>query len=76
MKQLARALGSPLAARIVLLDPGASFGYVRDWQPPGMLPARNLAYAVQWWGFALTLIIIWGVLSAPRSASATPREAH
>jgi surfeit locus 1 family protein len=76
MKQLAAALGHPLGGRIVLLDPAAPFGYVRDWQPPGMLPARNLAYAVQWWGFAATLIIVWGVLSAPKSRNTPPRTAH
>ncbi len=76
MNQLARALGRPLAGRIVLLDPAAPFGYVRDWQPPGLSPARHLAYAIQWWGFAATLIIIWAVLSAPKVPKTAPGEAH
>jgi len=76
MSQLALALGSALPERIVLLDPAAPFGYVRDWQPPGMSPARHLAYAVQWWGFAVTLLIIWAVLSAPKSARVAARPAH
>jgi len=76
MGQLATALGHALPARIVLLDPSAPFGYVRDWQPPGLSPARHLSYAVQWWGFAVTLIIIWAVLSAPKIPRAAPREAH
>lgn len=76
MSQLARVLGRPLASRIVLLDPTAPFGYVRDWQPPGMAPARHLAYAVQWWGFAATLIIIWAVLSAPKTPAASRGEAR
>jgi cytochrome oxidase assembly protein ShyY1 len=66
MNQLAAALGRKLERRIVLLDPSARFGYVRVWQPPGMLPVKNLAYAFQWWGFAATLNIIWGGLSAPK----------
>ncbi len=67
------AAGKRLEPRIVLLDPTASFGYVRDWQPPGIEPLRNLAYAIQWWGFAATLSIIWAVLSAPkRAGSAKP----
>lgn len=75
MGQLAAALGlrldhggsgSRLEPRIVLLDPTAKFGYVRDWQPPGIPPLRNLAYGIQWWCFAATLFIIWAVLSAPR----------
>jgi len=76
MTQLSLVLGAALPERIVLLDPGAPFGYVRDWQPPGMSPARHLAYAIQWWGFAVTLLIIWAVLSAPRSARPSPRAAH
>jgi surfeit locus 1 family protein len=76
MNQLAAAFGHPLAGRILLLDPQAPFGYVRDWQPPGMSPLRNLAYAVQWWGFALTLIVIWAVLSAPRTKKPAASEAH
>jgi surfeit locus 1 family protein len=76
MTQLAHALGTALAKRIVLLDPTSTFGYVRDWQPPGMSPVRNLAYAVQWWGFAVTLVIIWGVLSAPKSRNSPSRAAH
>lgn len=65
-------LGSQLERRIVLLDPKAKFGYVRDWQPPGMQPLRNLAYAIQWWAFAVTLIIIWALLSAPRPKPLKP----
>jgi surfeit locus 1 family protein len=66
MSQLAGAYGRTLEPRIVLLDPGAPNGYVRDWQPPGLPPIRHLSYAVQWWGFAVTLSIIWLVLSAPK----------
>jgi surfeit locus 1 family protein len=72
MPQLAAVLGHALPDRIVLLDPTARFGYVRDWQPPGLPPARHLAYAIQWWGFALTLIIIWAVLSAPKTPKPSP----
>ena len=76
MNQLAAVLGHRLAGRIVLLDPRAPYGYVRDWQPPGMSPVRNLAYAVQWWGFAVTLLIIWAVLSAPKPRTPPHRAAH
>jgi surfeit locus 1 family protein len=75
MTQLAAVLGHRLGGRIVLLDPTAPFCYVRDWQPPGMSPARHLAYAVQWWGFAVTLVILWGVLSSPKSPNSPPRAA-
>jgi len=68
MAQLAAALEERLESRILLLDPHMPFGYVREWQPPGLPPMRHFAYAVQWWGFALALLIIWAVVSAPRRA--------
>jgi surfeit locus 1 family protein len=69
MPQLAAALGAPLAARILLLDPQAPFGYLRDWQPPGLPPLRHFAYAIQWWSFALLALIVWAFMSR-RSAPA------
>jgi surfeit locus 1 family protein len=70
MNELDAALGRVLEPRIVLLDPGAAHGYVRDWQPPGLPPARHWAYAIQWWLFALTLIVLWIVLAVRRARSA------
>jgi cytochrome oxidase assembly protein ShyY1 len=55
---------------MLLLDPGAADGYVRDWQPPGLAPARHWAYAIQWWAFALTLIVLWIVLAVRRARTA------
>ncbi len=47
------------ATDVVLLDAGQPDGYVRQWQPPGFPPLRNIAYAVQWFGLALALGIIY-----------------
>ena len=49
----------------------APLGYVRDWQPPGLPPIRHFSYAVQWWGFAVTLVVIWVILSAPKRPART-----
>jgi surfeit locus 1 family protein len=57
--QLQLALGVPLAPRIVLLDPSAPFGYVRDWQAPGLSPLRHFGYAIQWWCFAVLALVLW-----------------
>lgn len=46
----------------VLLDPAAPDGYRREWQAGGMPPARHVAYAVQWFGLALTVAVIHIVL--------------
>lgn len=72
--ELAEALAVPVGARILLLDPGAPAGYVRDWQPPGLSPLRHLAYAIQWWCFAALSVLVAAVLSARRwRAARTPR---
>jgi len=71
MSQLAAALGAPLSPRILLLDPAAPLGYVRDWQPPGLTPVRHFAYAIQWWAFAVLTLVLWALLSRqPRGGSA------
>ena len=66
LADLATALHQKLQPWTVLLDPGSGDGYVRDWQPPGLSPLRHWSYAIQWWGFAVTLLIIWGIMSARR----------
>src|SRR5205807_992975 len=70
LAELSAALGAPLAARIGLLDPQARFGYVRDWQPPGMAPLRHLAYAIQWWSFAVLALVVWAIMSTRRNHAA------
>jgi surfeit locus 1 family protein len=68
--ELGHALGEPLGARILLLDPGAPDGYTRDWQPPGMAPLRHLSYAIQWWCFAVLALVVWAVMSVRRARGA------
>jgi len=45
-------LGEAVLPFLVLLDPGADFGFVRDWAPSTGRADRNIAYAVQWFGLA------------------------
>jgi surfeit locus 1 family protein len=47
------------AADLVLLDADQPDGYVRQWQAPGFPPLRHVAYAVQWFGLALALCVIY-----------------
>jgi surfeit locus 1 family protein len=47
------------AADLVLLDANEPEGYVAQWQAPGFPPLRHLAYAVQWFGLALALLVIY-----------------
>jgi surfeit locus 1 family protein len=62
--ELAAALGvGRLEPRLLLLDPTAPDGYRRDWQPPGMAAERHWSYAIQWWSFALVLVLLYGLLN-------------
>ena len=72
MAQLAAALGTSLGSRILLLDPAASFGYVRAWQPPELAPLRHFSYAIQWWLFALVTLVLWVLRSSRTLPAATP----
>jgi len=60
--QVSAQLGTPLRGYQLLLDPSAPDGYLRAWQPGGMRPDRHVAYAVQWFGLALTVVTIYLVL--------------
>jgi len=64
LDKLSAELGRPLLPVILRLDAGEPDGYVRDWKPtPGFGPERNIAYAVQWFGLAITLLIIYLVVN-------------
>lgn len=54
------------ATDLILLDPGEPDGYVRSWSAPGFPPMRHIAYAVQWFGLALTLFVIYIVTNLRR----------
>lgn len=60
--QISEQLGSPLRDYQLLLDPREPDGYSRAWQPGGMRAERHLGYAVQWFGLALTVLVIYIVL--------------
>jgi surfeit locus 1 family protein len=56
------------AGEVVLLDPDQPDGYVRQWQAPGFPPMRHIAYAVQWFGLALALVIIYIVTNVRKDS--------
>ena len=55
------------AADVILLDAGEPDGYVRNWVPPGFPPMRHIGYAVQWFGLALALGVIYVVTNFRRN---------
>lgn len=68
---ISAAVGQPLVDGVLKIDPAAEFGFARDLDAlPNTLPAeKHYGYALQWWGFALTVLVIAIVLQR-RSARA------
>jgi surfeit locus 1 family protein len=57
------------AADLILLDPGEQDGYVRHWTAPGVPPMRHIGYAVQWFGLAMALLVIYIVTNFRRTGA-------
>jgi surfeit locus 1 family protein len=57
------------ASELVLLDADQPDGYLRQWRAPGFPPLRHLAYAVQWFGLALALLVIYVVTNLRHTAA-------
>jgi surfeit locus 1 family protein len=59
IQPLAQELHRSLYPFVVLLAPQAPAGFVRDWHPVTLSPAKHWGYAVQWFALAMALIIIF-----------------
>lgn len=67
---LGRPLGAPLAPRVLRLAPASEHGFRRDWPVVAMTPQRHYGYAVQWFGLALALLVLYGVAGVRRARAA------
>lgn len=57
------ALGREVHDKVLYLDADHDAGFEdRNWTPFTMGPDRHRAYAVQWYGLAITALVIWLVL--------------
>jgi cytochrome oxidase assembly protein ShyY1 len=56
-------LQRPLLPWVLYLDPAAPAGFDRDWTPRSLPPQRHRGYAVQWWGLAVAVLLIYLVLA-------------
>lgn len=65
--EIEEMLGQPLLTYQLLLDDGADDGFIREWRPAVMGPERHVGYAVQWFGLALTLVIIYVVVNLKKA---------
>jgi len=71
--ELATLAREPLLDYELLLDADEPAGFVRDWRAPGLAPERHLAYAGQWFLFALGAFAAGVVLAVKTRARRAPR---
>lgn len=68
---LNRRLPYRILPYLIRLDPTEPQGYRRDWEPvPPMGPSTHIGYAVQWFGLATALLVIYIVVNTKRIRSA------
>ena len=60
LERFRSAVDYPLQPLIVQLDPQAPGGFVREWPRPDERADRHRSYALQWFGFAVASLGIWG----------------
>jgi surfeit locus 1 family protein len=53
---------------VLLLDDDQPQGSLRGWKPLGRGPEQNWSYAIQWWSFAVVLLILYVALNLERKA--------
>ena len=66
LEMLKNQLKTPIHPFVVLLDPATADGYLREWRPPSSGEDRHKAYAIQWFSFALVLLIIFFALNTKK----------
>ena len=67
LQRYAKAASADVRPFEVRLDPQSNAGgYSRNWPKPGERVSMHLGYAYQWFGFALTLFVIFIVLNVKK----------
>jgi surfeit locus 1 family protein len=64
--QYQAALGKPLQPVLILQTSDTDDGLVRDWPRPDTGVATHLSYAIQWFGLAGAIAVLWLVLNVKR----------
>jgi surfeit locus 1 family protein len=73
LAELAQALSVDsrrLESRVLLLDDRAVAGYQRGWKPFVKGPEQNWSYAIQWWSFAVLLLVLYVVMNLKKRSDA------
>jgi surfeit locus 1 family protein len=61
--EITAQVGFPVHNYQLLLDSTEADGYTREWRPALMSPEKHLAYAIQWFMIAITIVIIYVALT-------------
>ena len=70
MPRFAAAIDFPVQPFVLQLDAQSDAGgFVRDWPRPDDRRTVNLGYALQWWSFAATTLVLWLVLNLRRTGN-------
>ena len=70
MQRYAKSVPFGIQPFVVRLDAKIGVGgFIRNWPPPGENISMHLGYAYQWFGFALTLLVIYIVLNLNRNSA-------
>lgn len=65
--KISEQLGREVYPVVLVVDEETNFAFKRHWHPVTMSPARHTAYAVQWFGLAIVLLIGFIVLQTKRN---------
>ncbi len=63
LSQVSATRNQDVLPYIIRLAPEASHGFVREWQWLSMSPEKHIAYAIQWFGLAIALLVLGGFVS-------------
>ena len=68
LQRYAKSVPFSIQLFVVRLDAkSGAGGFTRNWPPPGENISMHLGYAYQWFGFALTLLVIYIVLNLKKN---------
>jgi surfeit locus 1 family protein len=63
VEDISAQTGYPLRDFQLLLNPDEADGFVREWKPALMEPEKHVGYAIQWFGLAATVVVIFSILA-------------
>ena len=64
LARYAESVSFPLQPVVIeLAADSAAGGFVREWKRPDERLQTNLNYAIQWWSFAATTVVLWLVVN-------------